>query len=130
MSLNCHNNLEVSGSWENLKKFFINNSTDKCVLYIGNISEIDDKFYMVDWDRELFEEKMEQISYVFMTEEYPPEDWLEEVANKNRDLEFNLVYQNREKDSNGEIVYKNGDLYCNYKSDEEESNEKFLECGY
>lgn len=131
MFLNCHNNLDIFGSWEDLKYFFINNSTDKYILNFG----LEDKrnsedVYMVDWDREIMNEKMEQITYVFMTNEYPPEDWLENIAKEYKNLEFNLVYQNREKDISGEIVYKYGDLYCSYKSSDEENYENIIECGY
>jgi len=106
MSLNCDNNLDIYGTWEDLKLFYCNNFDEKNILKLEDI-------LIVDWEKELMEERMEMISYVFMTKEDAPVEWLERMAGEYPKLDFNLVYQNREKDSYGEIIYKNGELYHN-----------------
>lgn len=106
MSLNCDNNLDIYGTWEDLKLFYCNNFDEKNILKLEDI-------LIVDWEKELMEERMEMISYVFMTKEDTPVEWLERMAGEYPKLDFNLVYQNRERDSYGEIIYKNGELYHN-----------------
>lgn len=117
MSFNCHNSLEVFGQWEDLKSFYIDNSTEDSIL-LG-----DEYFEVLDWDKDILEEKLDQATYIFMTIDGPPEFWLERIAKKYKKLEFNLIYQNRDNDYSGEIVYKNGELYFDSKYNEEE-----LEC--
>lgn len=125
MNLNCHNNLDIYGPWEELKTFFSNNSTEKSVLSFENYVSNEDGWgteldaEVTDWDQDLMEEKMEQFYYVFMTKETPPNLWLDKIAKIYNKLEFNLIYQNRELGLTGEIIYKNGILYHNFKTEEE-----------
>ena len=121
MGLNCHNNLDIYGSWEDLKIFFIENSSENVVLNLNEINEI------LDWDRDLICEPMQQICYVFMTKENPPMEWVKNLAEQYRNLEFNLIYQNREKDFSGEVVYKNGTLWVDSKMDEDEDSSYYEE---
>lgn len=117
MSFNCHNNLEIFGQWDDIKSFYSENSSD------NNVLNGDEEFIVLDWDKNILEEKMDEVVYVFMTKEGPPEYWLEKVAKKYKSLEFNLIYQNRNDDLTGEIVYKKGELYYDSKYNEDE-----LEC--
>jgi len=114
MLLDCNNNLDIYGLYEELKYFFNNNRTENAELNLGY-----ENLELLDF--EVPEEGVEQISYVFLTKEEPPKAWLENMARKYPKLEFYLVYQNREKDIDGELIYKNGVLYNsieeNWKND-------------
>ena len=64
-----------------------------------------------EYEENIMEENLDQLFYIFLTRENPPIKWLEKIAKKYNNLEFNLIYQNRDKDLSGEIIYKNGRLY-------------------
>ena len=112
MNLEYQNNLEIYGKWEELKSFFINNSSDNFVLNLKNIE-------ILDWDKDIMSERMEQMYYVFRMDE-PPVEWLEREARRYNNLEFNLIYQSEERDLCGELVYKNGKLYNNVRENWDE----------
>ena len=114
MTFYCHNNLDVYGDWEDLKDFFIENTTIDSVLNFGNI-----KAEIIDWEKELMNEEMELFYCVFGTDKVPPLDWLNEIGKKYNKLEFNLIYEIRERDVAGEVVYKNGKLYHNFETIED-----------
>lgn len=103
MSLEYQNNLEIYGSWNQLKEFFIDNSTETDILSL-------DESVLLEWDKDILEEKSEVLYYVFLSKNIKA-GWLDKMAKKYKNLEFNLIYQNEEKEIYGEIVYKNGILY-------------------
>lgn len=131
MNLDCENNLDIYGSWNDLKIFFNENRIEnidknksqniltfsKCVPAIGE--ECFERWgtgkdaEVRDWDRDILEEETEELSYMFLTDRNPPNIWLEQIAKKYPELEFILVYQNTTSEITGEIVYKNSELYHN-----------------
>ena len=111
MNLKYNNSLDIYGSWEELKNFFINNSSDDTILNV-------DKCEIIDWDKDLMLGEIGQTYYVFRSEEVPM-DWLERVARIYDKLEFNLIYQLDDSELVGEFVYKNGELYHKYEIGEE-----------
>jgi len=123
MSFNCHNNLDIYGSWEELKKFFNDNYDENKIINLNNYENIE----ILDWDKDLFEEKMEQIYYVFMTSEEPPCEWISDISKEYPNLEFNLIYQNREREISGEYIYKKGVLYNSFQYDDNEIIENCVE---
>jgi len=123
MTFFCLNNLDIYGKWEDLQDFFIENTSIDSVLNFGSFEKKD-----IDWEKELMNEEMELFYYVFMTIDTPPLEWLDEIAKKYTKLEFNLIYQIRDKEIAGEIVYKNGKLYHNFKTiDENQCNNVEIE---
>jgi hypothetical protein len=54
---------------------------------------------------------LEQMFYKFKTHRNPPYKWLEFVAKKYNNLEFNLNYENEDDGYIGEIIYRNGELF-------------------
>ena len=102
---NCENTLEIFGKWESLKKFY-NDNWGETVLNIKDIQ-------MIEWEREVYKEKMDSIYYTFLTRDVPPIDWLEEISKLYVDLDFTLGYMNRESGKGGEVVYRGGEIYYN-----------------
>lgn len=117
MNLKYNNSLDIYGSWEELKNFFINNSSDDTILNV-------DKCEIIDWDKDLMLGEIGQTYYVFRSEEVP-KDWLEGVARIYDKLEFNLIYQLDDSELVGELVYKNGELYHKYEIGEESYTNQF-----
>lgn len=141
MPCECENHLDLFGPYEELQRFFEENRvaprvgqkrrlvnqnilTFSKAVPVSNekdIVECKEKWgtkrnaELKDWEED-FEEEMEQFYYVFLTSGNPPNKWLEVVAKKYPEIEFNLVYKNEAKDVNGEIVYREGKLYHSSRS--------------
>jgi len=118
----CENSLEIYGEWENLKKFFIDNRSENILSFakmepIENGEDCFEKWGteedadIQEYEENIMDENLDQLFYIFLTRENPPIKWLEKIAKKYNNLEFNLIYQNRDKDLSGEIIYKKGRLY-------------------
>ena len=116
MVFNCHNSLDIYGSWDELKQFYIENSTENCILNLNF------KYEIRDWEKNILNEKLEEIYYIFLCENSPPFEWLKNIAEKYSNLEFNLVYENRDLEKTGEIIYKYGQLYHKYENIENDYN--------
>ena len=136
MPSECENHLDIFGEYEDLLLFFDNNRVEQSVgkkrkminqniltfsktVPVDNEDDIEEckekwgtkrNAEIKDWEED-FEDEMEQFYYVFLTSGNPPNKWLEAVAEKYPEIEFNLVYKNESKDVNGEIVYRDGKLY-------------------
>ena len=136
MPSECENHLDIFGEYEDLLRFFDNNRVEQTVgkkrkmvnqniltfsktVPVENEDDIEEckekwgtkrNAEIKDWEED-FEDEMEQFYYVFLTSGNPPNKWLEAVAEKYPEIEFNLVYKNESKDVNGEIVYRDGKLY-------------------
>lgn len=141
MPCECENHLDIFGAYEDLLKFYDENRVSPSVgrkrrmvnqnILTFNIAvpvndednaeECKEKWgtkrnaELKDWEDD-FEEGMEQFYYVFLTSGNPPNRWLEAVAKKYPEIEFNLVYKNESRDVNGEIVYRDGKLYHSSRS--------------
>lgn len=141
MPCECENHLDIFGAYEDLLDFFEENRispnvgqkrrmVNQNILTFNiavpvkdedNAEECKEKWgtkrnaELKDWEDD-FEEGMEQFYYVFLTSGNPPNKWLEAVAKKYPNIEFNLVYKNESRDINGEIVYREGKLYHSSRS--------------
>ena len=135
--MNCQNNLDIYGEYEDLVLFFEENRVKKSLgKKLGDeniltfqkvlpVLEGEDKkkiwgtsedALIKDFERDILVEETEQMYYEFLTVGNPPNLWLKEVGKKYSNLEFNLVYYNSEFDVKGEIIYREGELYYSYRS--------------
>jgi len=118
MNFNFENNLEIYGEKEDLQKFFIDNASENSILSFKNIiPEDDNNLYLLEggmYDGD-------DLYYSFLTEGGAPLNWIRIVGEKYNRLEFYMVYQSKEMEESGEIIYKNGKLYhnCRYNSEDE-----------
>lgn len=125
--MNCINHLDIFGEYNELVKFFKENKTKDTVLSFNKFIPTSDKqkekwgtgleAVINNFEKDILEEEMEQLYYEFYTLGNPPNIWLQEIAKKYQTLEFNLVYQNTEKDVKGEIIYREGKLYHSSRID-------------
>jgi hypothetical protein len=134
MVTKCINNLDIFGNNTDLISFFqenrvIPNNNKKLlnqnILTFQNAIQVNPNDYkstkkfwgtkydaeIIDWETELESEELEQMFYKFKTHRNPPYKWLEFIANKYNNLEFNLNYENEDDGYVGEIIYRNGELY-------------------
>ena len=125
--MNCINHLDIFGEYNELVKFFKENKTKDTVLSFNKFIPTSDnqkekwgtglEAVINNFEKDILEEEMEQLYYEFYTLGNPPNIWLQEIAKKYQTLEFNLVYQNTEKDVKGEIIYREGKLYHSSRID-------------
>jgi len=107
---NCENNLEIYGKWDDLKKFYTNNWGSNGLSF-RKIGEEYDEPSIIECEKNLYNIKMDMIYYIFLTKSDPPLKWLDKISKIYNNLEFNLVYQNRENERIGDYIYKNGEVY-------------------
>lgn len=125
--MNCINHLDIFGEYNELVRFFKENKTKDTVLSFNKFIPTSDnqkekwgtglEAVINNFEKDILEEEMEQLYYEFYTLGNPPNIWLQEIAKKYQTLEFNLVYQNTEKDVKGEIIYREGKLYHSSRID-------------
>ena len=126
--MNCINHLDIFGDYQELVNFFKNNKNNDLILSFNKFMPITKGLEKENWgtssepiikeyEEEILEEEVDQLYYVFYTFGNPPNKWLKKVSEKYKNLEFNLVYQNTEKNIKGEIIYRQGKLFHSSRID-------------
>lgn len=134
MVTKCFNTLDIFGKNTDLINFFQENRIkpnnpkkllNQNILTFQNAIQVNPANYklakkmwgtkydaeLIDWESDLESDEYEQMFYKFKTHRNPPYKWLEFIAKKYENLEFNLNYENEDDGYVGEIIYRNGELY-------------------